>query len=186
MTSAEIRRFIQESIDSTFSHVKGQWIKDVQATLAKTDVQAATLSAQILKVDQSLIKWDEKGLTIAGKQYGNFSLNAAVHGRRDAAEKAKKEAEKKLEEKRAAEARAAEKRRVQEFEREIGRQVSSARTNAGIAHEKAGQAKHDAQIARNLLSSADRYSKLAASSADRAGKSFAALEKRITQLESRI
>ncbi|MEV7235375.1 hypothetical protein AB0N06_15750 [Streptomyces sp. NPDC051020] len=187
MTSAEIRRVVQETVDFTLSHIKAQWIKDVQATLAKTDIQAATISSQLLKVDHSLLKWDERGFTFAGKQVGpNFSLNGAIHGRRDTRDKAEKEAERKLDEKKAAEARAAEKRRVQEFERQITHQVSRAQTNAGIAQEKAGQAKRDAQVARNLLNSADRHSKLAASNADRASKSFTALEERITRLESRI
>jgi hypothetical protein len=121
MTSTEIRRIAQEAIDSTFSHVKAQWIKDVQATLLKTDFQAATMSAQLLKVNHSLFKWDEKGFTFAGKKVGpSLPLYGAIHGRQDAREKAEKETKKKLEEKQTAEARAAEKRRVQEFKSPIG------------------------------------------------------------------
>ncbi|MEU5595675.1 hypothetical protein [Streptomyces sp. NPDC020298] len=169
--------------------LKGELIKDIQGTLAKTDGQVATLSAQFFKFDQSLFKWDEKGLTFAGRPIGpgkKWSLENAVYGRSDRREKEDKEKKEAAEEKAAAAARQRERERVKKFEDELNRHVRLARTGARQAQEDAHKAREDAQRADNLLRSANQSARLASRSATQASRSLAALETRVDDLEARI
>ncbi|MGW7261645.1 hypothetical protein [Streptomyces sp. NPDC054834] len=168
---------------------KGELLKDVQGTLAKVDSQVATLSAQFFKFDQSLFKWDEKGLTFAGRPIGpgkKWSLENAVYGRSDRREKEDKARRDAAEEKAAAAARERERERVKKWEDELNRQVRVARTGARQAHEDALKAQQDARRADNLLRSADQSARLAARSATQASRSLAALEARVDDLAARI
>ncbi|WP_405479528.1 hypothetical protein [Streptomyces sp. NBC_00009] len=169
---------INSTVRTILDHVKPQWVKDVQATLLKSDFQAATLSAQFFKMDHSLFKWDEKGFTFAGKPVGQKKQN----------EEDKKEKLSGLF------------RDVGTLKEEIGRagidltefktdlnsQVERVRTRARVAQDDAADAKQKANSARNLVSSVERSTKLAAASAERASKSFSTLDQRISELESRF
>ncbi|MET8947526.1 hypothetical protein ABZX30_29275 [Streptomyces sp. NPDC004542] len=168
---------------------KGELFKDIQGTLAKVDGQVATLSAQFLKFDQSLFKWDEKGLTFAGRPIGpgkKWSLENAVYGRSDRREKEEKAEKDAAEAKAAAATRQRERERVKKFEDELNRQVRAARTGAHQAQEDARRAQQDSRRADNLLRSADQSARLAARSATQASRSLAALEARVDDLEARI
>ncbi|MEU7043884.1 hypothetical protein AB0A77_22830 [Streptomyces varsoviensis] len=66
------KRIAEEIFDTSFA--KYQWVKPGGA-------QAATVGAQLFKFDPSLIKYDEKGLTIAGvSMFEKYSLNGALGG----------------------------------------------------------------------------------------------------------
>jgi hypothetical protein len=168
---------------------KTEWIKDVQATLLKSDFQAATLSAQFFKMDHSVFKWDEKGLTFAGRPIGpgtSASLDNLVHGGRnkkkaEAAERAAQE-----EAKAAKEVREAEAKRVRKFEDDLRKSVDQAKISARHAKDDASKAQNDAKRADNLLRSANSNARLAADNASRASKNLAALEKRVEDLEAQF
>ncbi|MER5790088.1 hypothetical protein [Streptomyces sp. NPDC001980] len=160
--------------------LKSEWVKDIQA-------QAVTTSAQFVKIDQSLLKWDEKGFTFAGKPVGpNLSLNNAFHGRENAAKKAAEDAAKEAKEEAeeaARQALTAVQSRVETFEQDIKVQVDRARNSSRQAQDMAHKAQEDARRADNLLRSATSSAQRAAGQATRAGMSLTALEERVKQLE---
>ncbi|WP_329300829.1 hypothetical protein OG410_22355 [Streptomyces sp. NBC_00659] len=169
--------------------IKAEWTKDIQTTLLKTDVQAATLSSQLFKFDQSLFKWDEKGLTFAGRPIGpgkKWSLENAVYGRGDQREKDEKKKKEAAEEKAAATARQQERERAKKFEEDLKRQVTAARSDAGHAKNDAIEAHKNSELAKNLLTSAKQHARLAGESATRANKALTALEKRVDELAAHI
>lgn len=157
-------------VTNVWPKYKAEWIKDVQ-------VQGASVSSQIFKFDPSLIKYDEKGLTIAGKPvFEKLSLNYLVEGRAKEKKKAEEEEEKRLEKKAAEAARTAEKERVANFEEDLKEQVKRARARAREAQDDARKAHEDAKVAGNLLRSANSDARRAIASATQATRSFAALE----------
>ncbi|MEU7164961.1 hypothetical protein AB0A70_09985 [Streptomyces morookaense] len=140
------------------------------AQLVKQDFSGAALGGQILKFDQSLLKWDEKGLTFAGKEVKSFkklSLQQLVHGKT-----IKEEAEAK----KAKEATAKQELLdIKESTRTAAKEAQEAKKGAEKASRSAQQsvsdaakAKHEAEIARNLAGSARRETQLAARSSSSA------------------
>ncbi|MFG2960021.1 hypothetical protein ACGF5O_40650 [Streptomyces sp. NPDC048291] len=167
-------------LNNHIPQLKTEWVKDIQA-------QAVTTSSQFLKIDHSLLKWDEKGFTFTGKQIGpDLSLNNLLHGRQNAAkkeaEKAEKEAKKEAEEA-ARQAIATVESRVETFEKDIRLHVDRARTTSRQAQDTAHKAQEDARRADNLLRSATSSAQRAAGQATRANKSLAVLEERVKLLE---
>ncbi|MYW68760.1 hypothetical protein GTY65_32480 [Streptomyces sp. SID8379] len=177
---------VQHELAIQWPKFKTELVKDIQATLVKSDYQAATLSAQFFKMDHSLFKWDEKGFTFAGKQISTFSLQTLVHGGRDAEAATKKKENERLEAEKAKAAREQERERIKKFEEDLMRHVRGARNSATTAHDVAVKAQHDAQRADNLLRSANHSARLAADNASRASQKLGALEERVVALESHI
>ncbi|WP_353943389.1 hypothetical protein ABII15_18250 [Streptomyces sp. HUAS MG91] len=183
-SSTPLAQAISAELKAIVPEIKTDVIRDLQ-------IQASTTSLQALKLDVSAFKYDEKGLTFFGKPlFPKLSMNYLVQGRQEAKEKAERKKNEEInmakEAKERAAAEAQEKERVEGFESELRRHVDQARTLSHSAREQADQAKKDATVARNLLSSAHQQSRLAAGSADRASKSFTTLEQRVAQLESRL
>ncbi|MCI3274969.1 hypothetical protein [Streptomyces cylindrosporus] len=164
-------------LSSQLPALKAEWTKDIQA-------QLVTMGGQFLKVDTSLLKYDEKGLSFAGKQlFPKLSLQYLVHGRSDARKAEAKEERERREEEAARLAREEEKSRVAEFEQNLKHQVDRAKSASRQAQEVAEKAKKDAERADNLLRSANGSARRAADSASRAGANLARLEERVRLLE---
>ncbi|MGW2521781.1 hypothetical protein ACWC09_33150 [Streptomyces sp. NPDC001617] len=157
--------------------LKSEWLKDVQ-------VQLTSMGGQFLKFDTSLLKYDEKGLSFAGKQlFPKLSLQYLVHGRSDARKEEAKKQKERAEEEAARLEREAERERVAQFEQDIKHQVDRAKSASRQAQDVAHKAQKDAERADNLLRSANGSARRAADSASRAGQNLAALEQRVRQLE---
>ncbi|MGW1196878.1 hypothetical protein ACWD4B_13720 [Streptomyces sp. NPDC002536] len=149
--------------------IKAELFKDASLQAVKAgDFSGAALGGQIFKFDQSLFKWDEKGLTFAGqevKMAKNLSLQQAIHGRKLKAKATKKEEEEKQKE-------AATKAELQEIKNDAHaarEDAKNAKKDADAAHknarqsiEHAARAKRDADVAKNLASSAKRNTQIAA------------------------
>ncbi|MCC2279678.1 hypothetical protein LKL35_30245 [Streptomyces sp. ET3-23] len=149
--------------------IKAELFKDASLQAVKAgDFSGAALGGQIFKFDQSLFKWDEKGLTFAGqevKKTKNLSLQQAIHGRKLKAKAEKKEEEEKQKE-------AATRAELQEIKNDAHaarEDAKNAKKDADAAHknarqsiEHAARAKRDADVAKNLASSAKRNTQIAA------------------------
>ncbi|GHG76439.1 hypothetical protein [Streptomyces griseocarneus] len=157
--------------------LKTEILKDATLQGAKGDFSGAAFGAQIFKFDQSLWKWDEKGLTFAGKEVQwakKLSLQNVIHGKKNR-EKAEQGKQKERQKEEAAKA---ELQAIKDSALAAGRDARDAKRNAETAHRNAQQsvtdasrAKHDADTARNLASSARRNTELAATGSREARES---------------
>ncbi|MFF7330905.1 hypothetical protein ACIQU5_10660 [Streptomyces sp. NPDC090306] len=207
----------QSEFDKFFADFK----KNLMHDLAKNDMrleaanmqvasgsaQAVTASGQLLKIDQSLVKWDEKGLTIAGRQIKipglkNLAMHDVVNAKFVAEEKAKKEkADQGLKELAASVAEADTKARKAETDADAAKSsadkarrsadtaakgATGAEAGAKKAEAEAKVAKQQADGARRLLNEANTAAKDAAGSASKANTQFDELQKRLKHLETEL
>ncbi|MFD8995646.1 hypothetical protein [Streptomyces abikoensis] len=198
-SASEDARIAQAARDAARSELaaelpklKAELFKDASLQAVKAgDFSGAAFGGQIFKFDQSLWKWDEKGLTFAGqpvKWAEKLNLQEAIHGRKLKAKADKKE-EKEAQK---AEAAKAELQAIKDDARAAREDAKNAKKDADAAHknarqsiEDAARAKRDADAAKNLASSAKRNTQIAATGS-REAKTSASTAKRSAEQTRKV